>query len=145
MRLLTSTCRHRHSVWPAVWLLLLLTTAGNIQPNPGPALTQFTQHQPSAEVCLQCAQPMSTSSDGHCLLYAVTISIHSFLNVHIPVSQLIWYTHYEFMQNYNEYLPFTGLAYNTYVRHVNNYFQYKQWQSPVVDIMPAAIANAMCI
>jgi hypothetical protein len=68
------------------YVILLLLSSGDIQPNPGPALQSKPQVNPHE--CLQ-AQALNTVSNGHCLLHAVQISIRNFLALNIPLDYII--------------------------------------------------------
>ena len=144
------TCVHilirlvrRQSTRKYTLFCISLLIFGDIQPNPGPAL--INQSQPALLECLSTAQLINTPSDGHCLLYAMRISIHSHLNININVKQITDFTYEDLLNNSNSYLPFFNTILNIYYDQLYRYFCLKQWNCNIGDIIPLAIANTFNI
>jgi hypothetical protein len=81
--------------------------------------------------------PVSTISNGHCLLYAIEISMATYLGIHIPVTEIIEKMKHELLVRHTSYIPFICATQTQYIALLNKFFDDKQWNNRLVDIIPA--------
>ena len=134
--------------------ICLILLAGDISRNPGPDCSQLN----TLPIALACrSQPqlntlyigdfktIQTPGDGHCFIHAVQLSIAEYLKIHMPYSNLCQLINNEFSRYDSIYLSrFNGEPFDYYYQ-IECYFRLKSYNSNVVDLIPAAAANALRI
>ena len=126
----------------------LLLASGDVKPNPGPALGSPKQ-QPTqraySNISFHTLQYIDVLGDGHCFIHALKISLHHFIDLDISYDSLCKSLQDELQSNYDKYSPFTRCTLIKYRRQVTEYFVYKRYNSDLVDCLPLAAANALCV
>ena len=79
----------------------------------------------------------SCPGDGHCLLHAVSKSVN------IPINTIICLISVEFKKNTVDYVPLIG-SLEEAERQLELYLFYKNYNLPIVDIMPLILSRCLC-
>ena len=90
----------------ATWLTLLLQAAGDIQLNPGPAICLHCNGQPDLDTSLRRVSTVVTANNGHCLIYAISISMKAFMRINLPYTTIVNNIRDELLSYPGKYQPF---------------------------------------
>jgi hypothetical protein len=126
-------------------LVCLILLAGDVSLNPGPLALVCRSQPPLDSLNFSDFKTIPTPGDGHCFLYAVRRSIAEYLKIHISHSELCRLINDEFCHNGNIYLSYFNGSPDDFYYQLSRYFRLKSYNSNVVDLLPAATANALHI
>ena len=124
------------------YIVLSLLTCGDIHPIPGSGQAGLQMHQLTpASINNTMLQVIPTAANGHCFVYALCISIETFLNIRMSYHEIIRSLQNELIINEGLYMGFFSKPVDVFRQQARQYFQQKFYNSDFGDLLPLISAN----
>ena len=75
----------------------------------------------------------------------MSISVRNYLGINIHVNDIIKFVRSELSVNINKYSAYLNVSHTEYFEQLQQYFEHKQWNTDLVNILPLAIVNMFFI